>query len=197
MPKLFLAACTAILVLAACGSKTTTDERTAAADPQATATASVAAVGAEALPLPLTAQAFVDAVAGSDKFEIESAKIIQGAVPSNAVTQFAQMMQRDHRTSSDALKQAANAAGGTTFPDDQKLTPEQDAKLDELRSAGAGVQALYVRQQIAAHQQALATLKTYAASGDNQALMAFANKAIPVVSHHLQEVQKLTVSNSR
>lgn len=186
-----LIACPLLLVVTACGSRTTADEQTAAADAQATATATPAAVGTAQAELPLTAQAFVDAAAASDKFEIESARIVQGAGPGQPLAAFTQMMLRDHQASTTALKTAANAAGGTAFPDEQKLTPEQEANLAALRSAGPEMGKLYVRQQVAAHEQALAVLKTYGASGDNQALMAFANKTAPIVAHHLDEVRKL------
>jgi putative membrane protein len=192
----FLAISAPLLVaLAACGSKTTADKAVAAADPQATATASMASAGtsgaAEGAQLPLTAQAFVDAVSASDKFEIESARIVQGSGPGQPLTAFTQMMLRDHQASTNNLKAAANAAGGSVFPDDQKLNAEQESNLAQLRSAGAELGTLYIHQREAAHRKILAILKTYAASGDSQPLMKFANEAIPVVSHHLQEVQRL------
>jgi putative membrane protein len=176
--------------LAACGSNSA-DQQAPAADPEATATAIPAAVGSQTAQLPLTAQAFVDAVSASDKFEIESARIVQGTGPGQPLTAFTQMMLRDHQTSTNELKKAANFAGGPAFPDDQKLTAEQEANLAALRSAGPELGTLYLRQQVAAHEKTLAVLKTYAASGDNQTLMGFATKMIPIVSHHLAEVRAL------
>lgn len=178
------------LTLAACGSNSA-DRQPPAADPEATATAATATVGSQSAELPLTAQAFVDAVSASDKFEIESARIVQGTGPGQPLTAFTQMMLRDHQASTNELKKAANFAGGPAFPDEQKLTAEQEANLAALRSAGPELGALYVRQQVAAHEKTLAILKTYAASGDNQALMGFATKAVPIVAHHLQETRAL------
>jgi putative membrane protein len=190
MRQRFLIIAPLLLGAAACGSKTTADQQTAAADPEATATASSAAVGGDNAQLPLTAQAFIDAVTASDKFEIQSARIVQATGPGQPLTAFTQMMLRDHQNSTNELRAASNQAGGARF-DDQKLTDEQKADLDALRGSGPRMAALYKTQQIAAHQKALAVLKTYAGSGDNQALMTFAGKAIPVVTHHLEEVQKL------
>lgn len=64
-----------VVVLAACGYGTT-DQQTAAANPEATANAAVATVGQKNIALPLTAQAFVDAASASNRFEIESARIV-------------------------------------------------------------------------------------------------------------------------
>ena len=186
----YLVICSLMLATAACGTKNAANEQTAGADPEATATASTAAIGGETSQLPLTAQAFIDAVSASDKFEIESARIVQATGPGQPLTGFTQMMLRDHQNSTNELRAASNQAGGAQF-DDQKLTDEQKADLAALRGSGARMAALYKRQQVTAHQKALAVLKTYAGSGDNQALMTFAGKAIPIVSHHLEEVQKL------
>jgi putative membrane protein len=180
--------------LAGCGSKTA-DAIKAAADPQATATASQAAsaeTGAAAnAQLPLTAQAFIDAVSASDKFEIESSRIVQGAGPAEPLRSFTQMMLRDHQTSTNELRKAANLANDAAFPDDQKLTAEQESSLAALRNAGGEMASLYARQQVAAHEKTLAILKTYAASGDKQPLMRFAEKAIPIVTHHLEQARTL------
>ncbi len=190
MRQCYIIVCPLLLAVAACGPKTTADEQTAAADPSATATASTAAVAGKNAQLPLTAQAFIDAVNAGDKFEIESARIMQATGPGQPLTAFTQMMLRDHQTSTRELRQAANQADDANV-DDQKLTAEQDANLAALRGSGAQMPALYKRQQLEAHQQMLAILQNYATSGDNPALMAFATKAIPVVSHHLEATQKL------
>ena len=196
MRTTLLIACPLVLGLAACNSNKTADERSAAADAEATATATAAAVGANgaATQLPLTAQAFIDAAAASDIFEIESARIVQGTGPGQPLTAFTQMMLRDHQASSEQLKEAANAGGGTAFPDQQKMTDEQKDNLEALRSAGSEMGKLYLTQQVTAHEKALAVLRNYAASGDNQALMAFAAKAVPTVSRHLDEVKKLAAA---
>ena len=177
--------------LAACGSNSSEQQQASSADPEATATAATATVGSQTAKLPLTTQAFVDAMSAGDKFEIESARIVQATGPGQPLTGFTQMMLRDHQASTNELKKTANFASGPAFPDDQKLSEEQEANLAALRSAGPEMAALYVRQQIAAHEQTLAILRTYAASGDNRALMGFAAKAIPIVSHHLEAARAL------
>jgi putative membrane protein len=179
-----------VFSLAACGSKSA-DQKSPAADPEATATAATATVGSQTAKLPLTAQAFVDAMSASDKFEIQSARIVQGTGPGQPLTGFTQMMLREHQVSTNELRKTANFAGGRAFPDDQKLSEEQEANLDALRSAGPELAKIYINQEIAAHEQTLAILKTYAASGDNQALMAYATKAIPIISHHLDAARAL------
>lgn len=194
MRRSYLLALPLMFSAISCNSSTTADERTAAADPQATATATPAAIGTAGAvaQLPLTAQAFVDAAAGSDWFEIESSRIMQGAGAARPLAAFTQMMLRDHQASSNKLKQAANNADAT--PDQQKMTAEQKANLEALREAGPEMAKLYLSQQVAAHEKTLAILNNYAASGDNQALMAYAREAAPIVAHHLQEVKKLAAA---
>lgn len=194
MRRSYLLAMPLMLGVISCNSNTTADEKTAAADPQATATATPAAVGTTGAvaQLPLTAQAFVDAAAGSDWFEIESSRIMQGAGPAQPLTAYTQMMLRDHQASSNKLKKAANDAKAT--PDQQKMTAEQKANLDALREAGPEMAKLYLSQQVAAHEKTLAVLQNYAASGDNQALMAYASQAVPIVTHHLAEAKKLAAA---
>ena len=49
----------------------------------------------------------------------------------------------------------------------------------------------YLHQQAAAHLEALVLHKTYAARGDNAALKAVAEKAQPVVQHHIDELRRI------
>ncbi|GAB7258335.1 DUF4142 domain-containing protein, partial [Polaribacter sp. OB-PA-B3] len=72
------------------------------------------------------------------------------------------------------------------------MTAEQQAQLAELKAAAPQqMPAIYARQQVAAHEKALAMLQTYAQSGDAKPLMDFAGKTAQVVSHHLEEARRL------
>lgn len=182
-----------LLPLAACkgGNDTATaTSSTSAFGPDTIATASMAP--AAATPLPLTAQAFVDAAASSDLYEMGAAKLADAGDHPTAIRSFAQMMLRDHAKSSAALKAAVGEANNSAKVDNQKLEPQHQAMLDELRAATpATFASVYARQQVAAHQKTLAVLQNYAKSGDSKPLMAFAEKSIPVVEEHLAEARKL------
>ncbi|HEY6869233.1 MAG TPA: DUF4142 domain-containing protein [Novosphingobium sp.] len=189
-----------LLPLAAC-NRTGNDTATAgssnsALGPDTIATASMAPGNAEggaaATPLPLTAQAFVDAAASSDLYETGAARLADAGDHSAAIRSFAQMMMRDHAKSSAALKAAVAETNNAAKIDNQQLDPQHQAMLDELRSATpAQFSTIYARQQVAAHQKALAILQNYAKSGDSKPLMAFAEMTAPVVEQHLAAARKL------
>jgi putative membrane protein len=135
----------------------------------------------------LTAQSFANAMASSDRFEIESAKIAQDKATAPALKQFAAQMVKDHTASTAKLKTAAASANVTPAP---ALTAEHQANLEALRAAsGAEFDTAYKQQQVAAHQQALSTLQGYAANGEAAPLKTFASNTARVVEGHLKEVQ--------
>lgn len=187
------------LALGGCGQSPTdevTGPSTTAADDDAAAVASVApsdaAGGVAGAALPLTGQAFVDAMSASDHFEMESARIVQSSGVTGATRDFAQMMIKDHGASTRDLGRAANGVTNVELEKQPTLTAEQQTQLEELRSAGKdGVAAVYARQQVAAHEKALAMLQTYAQSGDAQPLMDFAGKTAAVVAKHLEQARRL------
>ena len=130
--------------------------------------------------LPTDAAGFANAVAASDLYEIESSALAREKASSAELRSFAQRLEREHRASSDQLKQAA--AGLTVSP---ALDPEQQAMIDELKAAsGAEFDGKYLGQQRLAHQKTLMLLQNYAGAGDNDSLKAFAEKARPMVEQH-------------
>ncbi len=142
--------------------------------------------------MPLTGQAFADAIAASDRFELESARAVQSANPEGTTRSFAQMMIRDHQKSSDELRKTTSQVDKVTLDETPAMTAEQQAQLAELKAAAPQqMPAIYARQQVAAHEKALAMLQTYAQSGDAKPLMDFAGKTAQVVSHHLEEARRL------
>ena len=142
--------------------------------------------------MPLTGQAFADAIAASDRFELESARAVQSANPAGATRSFAQMMIRDHQKSSDELRKTTSQVDKVTLDETPAMTAEQQAQLAELKAAAPEqMPAIYARQQVAAHEKTLAMLQTYAQSGDAKPLMDFAGKTAQVVSHHLEEARRL------
>ena len=140
-------------------------------------------------PLPGTAQHFVDAVAGSDLYEIEAARLAQENGTSEAVTSFAEMMIEDHTASTDKLREAAAQASGVTL--NPEMTEKQQQDLQALQEAVDNFDQVYAEQQVAAHEAALALLRDYSASGDVEALKAFARDAAVVVEGHLQQAREL------
>lgn len=186
-----------VLILGACGSReneasgtsTTAADDSAAATTMASPDASGAVAGAG---VPLTGQAFAIAMAASDRFELESARTVQSAGATGAVREFAQMMIMDHQTSTNNLRETIGQVEQRKLDASPEMTAEQNSMLADLKaSPNDKVAALYARQQVAAHERALAMLQAYSLSGDTKPLMDFAGKTAQVVSQHLEHARRL------
>lgn len=174
------------LAVAACGSNEGADQVSteAGAENDAAANAALGTGMNAAAPsaLPTDAAGFVNAMAASDLFELESAKFALEHGVSEQVKSLAQMLQREHSQSSADLKAAAAQANLTVTP---ALDAEKKAMIDALKAAhGADFDKAFLAQQRMAHQKALMLVQNYANSGDNDALKAFAAKVQPVIEFH-------------
>lgn len=187
-------ACLAALALAACGSA-----EQAPGDAVGAGNGDMMAAGETAAPMSATGedgfvklppQEFVDRVGASDLYEIEAARIAMDKAKSDDVREFASIMLHEHDQAQARLKTAvAEADMGLRYA--PKLTPDQQAQLDALRSAGGDFDATYMRQQRAAHEKALAMLHGYAQVGEAQPLREHAQNASEIVAKHLTRAQLL------
>jgi putative membrane protein len=144
---------------------------------------------AAANPMSPTTTDYVGNAATSDMYEIEAGRIAAQKARDQRVKNFGQMMASDHGNNSAKLKAALPP--GVTPP--ARLDAEHDAKLTQLRNApaGAGFDRLYMQQQVAAHEQALAMHQNYARNGDVASLREVASGAVPVVEGHLRQARSL------
>jgi putative membrane protein len=132
--------------------------------------------------------AYVEMAASSDMYEIQSSQIAMSRAQNPAMRNFAQMMISDHTNTSQQLMAAAQAAG--LPPMTPRLLPMHAEMLSRLQSlSGASFDREYSRQQLMAHQQALALHSNYASRGDTPALRVVAGSATPVVRRHLEMVR--------
>lgn len=139
-----------------------------------------------------TGQEFANTVAASDAFEIESAKLAQSKAGDKRLKDFAAMMIANHTESTAKLK-AAGAKSNLKIVPDAKLTDEQSANLDTLKSAtGEDFDMAYRSQQMVAHNKALEAVQHYAIAGDVIELKEFAAEVAPVVQKHLDAIKALT-----
>ncbi len=189
--KLFLSIGTMALLAACDGGDAPVAMQTDPYSDAAGAPASVAPTDG-ALPdaTPMAPQDFVDQAAASDVFEVEAGKIALDKTQTDEIRAFANMMVHDHGQDQTQLKTAVNEAGNG-LRHAPELTADQRAQLDALRGAGGDFDAVYVRQQKAAHEKALALLHEYATNGAVPPLAEYAGKASEVVTKHLSEIQKL------
>ena len=139
-----------------------------------------------AVAMPTDANGFATAVAASDLYEIESARLAASKGTSAQVKELAGQLLTDHQKSTAELKTAASQAQVTVTP---ALDAEKQAMIDKLKAAsGAEFDRLFLEQQKTAHQKALTLLQSFASGGDAEPLKAFAKKASGVVQGHIEHL---------
>lgn len=138
-----------------------------------------------------SAQDFVNKVAISDMFEIQSSQLALSKQPDNDTKPFAQRMVTDHQKTSKELKSLVD--GGkvkATLP--SALDAEHQKMLDDLKAKnGKDFDQSYDQIQVKAHQDAVALFKAYAAGGDDPELKRWAAKTLPNLERHLTMAGKL------
>lgn len=177
MARQLLAAAAAAALLAGCS--------TMGADGTATT-----AAGAPADMTPSTRDAYAQMAAASDLFEIQSSQLALTRAKNPAVRDFARMMIDHHTNTTNQLMSAAQAAGmGMVAP---QLMPMQQQMMTRLQAASeAQFDRVYMRQQVPAHEMALALHSNYAQNGDTPALKVVAAGAVPIVTQHLTQARTL------
>lgn len=181
-----------LIALAGCGRAGGGNETAANAmlANNATETMNQEAAAEPAALAPTQAAAYLAQAGAGDMFEIESSKVALDKSKDAKVRDFAQMMIEAHQASTAKVKAAAAEAKLTVAP--PALTPQQQAMLDEIKSAPAAmIDAVYLRNQRTAHDAALALHQGYAASGDTPALKKAASEIAPVVQEHIAHLAEL------
>jgi len=147
--------------------------------------------GSDAAKTPADAGRFANAVAASDLFEIESARLAASKAGSAEIKSLAQALRADHEKSTTDLKAAA-AKANPPIAVTPALDAEEQGMLDDLKATdGADFDRRFIDQQTNAHQKALALLRNYVGSGDSQPLKDFAGKATNVVQGHLDRLNSI------
>ena len=127
---------------------------------------------------------YVMKAGASDLFEKKSSTLeLQSSDPK--IRDFAKMMVTDHTKSTAMVKKAAMRSG--LHPKPPMLDAKQKSDYAALSAAhGADRDHLYITQQKAAHQDALALHQDYADGGAKPALKMVASNIVPVVQHHIE-----------
>lgn len=149
------------------------------------------ATAAVAADVPEKTQDFIDKVTVSNKFEIDTSKLAQEYGKDPAVKSFADQMIADHGKAGEEFKAALKEAG--IEPPSETLDVSHTAKYAKLRifTTESGFDAAYVKEQVAAHDDAVALFKDYGANGPTPALTAFAEKTLPTLEHHLEMIKDI------
>lgn len=158
----------------------------ATAGAQMTSSPMASSMGAPAM----SATTYVMKAGAGDLYERDSSRLVMASTKNPKLKAFAKMMIADHTTSTDEVKAAAMKAGMTPKP--PMLNAMQMRDMSALKAASPMKRdALYITQQKAAHQQALMVQQGYATSGTVQPLKMAAAKIVPVVEHHIQELNAM------
>ena len=149
------------------------------------------ATAAVAADVPSATKTFIDKVAVSNKFEIDTSELALKYGKSADVKAFAQQMIDDHKKAGADFK--TSLAQANIEPPADSLDVSHTAKYAKLRlfTTEKGFDSAYVDAQLQAHEDAVATFKDYAANGPTPALKSFAEKTLPILEHHLEMVKTL------
>lgn len=187
--KAFTLLCATCVLLAACHRSDMAPANETGLEPANDVTVTNDA-SASAATAPPAAQGFVNAAASSDRFEIESSKLVEASGKSAATKAFAANMIKAHTASTEKLKRTVSGISGLTIND--ALNADQQGLMNGLRGkTGADLDSAYAAAQVKAHEATLSALKAYDASGDNPSLKTFANGLTPTVTAHLNMAKGL------
>ena len=124
-------------------------------------------------------------------FEVAERELALAQASDPKLKDFARMMVKDHTVALQELQTAAKA-GNLVLPADIALDPAHQAMINAIKNRkGADFDQAYRTDLVQAHQQTIALLDTYATSGGNAALKAWAAKTLPAVRKHVEHLQAL------
>jgi putative membrane protein len=137
------------------------------------------------------AQEFVNKVAVSDMFEIQSSQLaLTEKQPDQDTKPFAQRMVKDHQKTTAELKKLVDS-GKVQAKLPTALDSDHQKMLDELKAkTGKEFDQSYDQTQVK-HQDAVALFEAYAKDGDNADLKKWAATTLPHLKQHLKMAQKL------
>jgi putative membrane protein len=177
MRRYFLIAASA-LALAACGQQASTETAETPADQPVTQQAAMSAAD------------FIQTVAASDAFEIQSSELASQRAARQDVKDLAAQMVTAHRQTTRELTQLTSA-NSLPAPTPQ-LNATQQTSLDNLRSQnGQAFDDAYLDAQVAAHENAVRAFEEFASAGEAGPLRDWAQRTLPNLRQHLQHAQGL------
>jgi putative membrane protein len=140
--------------------------------------------------IPPSPKDFAMAAAQSDQYEIQAGRVAVTQSHNPRIRAFAQAMIDEHSRTSAELTKAVAASG--LLPPPQAIGSDQAPLLATLQSLrGADFDRTYIKQQVLAHQEALAVEGSFAEAGADPNLKAAARTTVPVIQHHLGMAQQI------
>jgi putative membrane protein len=138
-----------------------------------------------------SAQDFVNKVAISDMFEIQSSQMALSKQADADTKPFAEKMIQDHQKTSTELKALVEGSMvKLTLP--ASLDSEHQRMLDELNAkSGRDFDTSYDQIQVKAHRDEVALFEAYSKSGEDSELKTWAGKTLPHLKEHLSLAENL------
>jgi putative membrane protein len=133
---------------------------------------------------------YVDDAASADLFEVKASQLALQRSQDPAIREFAQHMVSEHTDSTNKLKVELDKAKVEVQPP-TTLPPEKQAMLDKLMNIGMeDFNKMYMRMQIAGHEEALALHSAFAKSGTDN-FRIFARTMTTHVKDHLATAKRI------
>jgi putative membrane protein len=171
----------AALALAACGQPP--------AD-QAAREPAPAPPAAPMQPAAATPGEFVQTVANSDAFEIQSGRLAEQRAARDDVKAYGRMMVTAHQATTRDLSGVAPQVQ-LSAPTPQ-LDATQQADLDKLKGlTGTAFDDAYLDQQTAAHERAVRAYETFVNEAADTPLRQWASRTLPTIRDHLARAEAL------
>jgi putative membrane protein len=138
-----------------------------------------------------SAQDFVNKVAISDMFEIQSSQLALSKEPDADTKPFADKMVQDHQKTSSELKAVVEGSMvKLILPTTMDF--EHQKMLEELKAkSGKDFDTSYDQIQVKAHRDAVTLFEAYSKSGEDSELKAWAGKTLPHLKEHLSMADEL------
>jgi putative membrane protein len=137
---------------------------------------------------------FLKTAIAANQFEIDSSTLAKDKSQDPAIQVAADLIIQDH-TKAGAKLEALLKDDPNKPASLPSLSPKEQKMMSQLQAAsGNDFETLYVDIQFQAHKEAVALFKTYAATGDDEAIMGFARETLPRLEMHLHHVKELVTS---
>lgn len=127
---------------------------------------------------------FLRKAAESGQMEVEQAQLALKTAKNAQTRSIASMLLEDHRRTNEKLATLASSKGWALPP-----TADHDSTAKGAASTAADIDERYVREQIAAHREAISLFRAQVSGGSDPELVAFARETLPALENHLAMLQ--------
>jgi len=135
-----------------------------------------------------TARHFIIMASIGNLQEVSSGKLAEKKATMADVKSFGDMMVTDHSKAQDELMQLANSRG-YQIPPEATATPVPDLELSKAK--GSDFDRMYIHAMLNGHRSTVSMFQTYAVTGEDPRVKAFAQKMLPTLKAHLSAIKAI------